>query len=142
MTETVGNTTKIEDIMTTPVVSVTLNDPIRRVLQLAKEKNVTGFPVVDIERRVIGVVSTLDLITGVAVGKLNLRLGELPLAIKVDKNVVKLRPDTPVKKALLSLIKKRVGRIIITDDDNRLRGIVSRKDIINFFIRINNLDTV
>jgi len=140
MTKTVGNTTKIKEIMTTPVVSVTLNDPIRRVLQLSKKYNVTGFPVVDIERRVIGVVSTLDLITGVAVGKLNLRLGELPLAIKVEKNVIKLRPDTPVKNALLSLIKKRVGRIIVTDDNNRLCGIISRKDIINFFIEFNHLD--
>ena len=141
MTETVDTTTKIEDIMTTPVVSVTLNDPVRHVLQLTKEKNVTGFPVVDIEQRVIGVISTLDLITEVAVGKLNLRLGELPLAIKVEKNVIKLRPDTPVKKALLSLIKERVGRIIITDENNRLRGIVSRKDIINYFIDINKLGT-
>ncbi len=139
MTETVGDTTKIEDIMTTPVVSVTLNDPISRVLQLTKKHNVTGFPVIDIERRVIGVVSTLDLITGVAVGKLNLRLGELPLAIKVDKSVIKLRPDTPIKEALVALIKNRVGRIIITDDNNRLCGIISRKDIINFFIDINKL---
>jgi len=142
MTETAGSTTKIKDIMTTSVVSVTLNDPIRRVLQLSKKHNVTGFPVVDIKRRVIGVVSTLDLITGVAVGKLNLRLGELPLAIKVEKNVIKLRPDTPVKNALLSLIKKRVGRIVIIDDNNRLCGIVSRKDIINYFIDINKLGKV
>ena len=139
MTESVDQPALIKDIMTSPVLSVTLNQTVSDVLKLAKEKNVTGFPVIDIERKVIGVVSTLDLITEVAAGKLHLKLGELPLVIKVEKDVINLSPDTPVKEALLSLIKKRVGRIIITDDDNKLCGIVSRKDLINFFIDINKL---
>ena len=139
MTESVDQSTLIKDIMTSHVLSVTLNQTVYHVLKLAKEKNVTGFPVIDIDRKVIGVVSTLDLITEVAAGKLHLKLGELPLVIKVEKDVINLSPDTPVKEALLSLIKKRVGRIIITDDDNKLCGIVSRKDLINFFIDINKL---
>jgi len=139
MTETIDQSSLIKDIMTYPVLSVTLNQTVSYVLRLAKEKNVTGFPVVDVDQNVIGVVSTLDLITGVAVGKLHLKLGELPLVIKVEKEVVKLSPDTPVKDALLYLIKKRVGRIIITNDDNKLCGIVSRKDLINYFIDINGL---
>lgn len=139
MTESVDQSAKIKDIMTSPALSVTLNQTVSDVLKLAKEKNVTGFPVIDIERKVIGVVSTLDLITEVAAGKLHLKLGELPLVIKVEKDVINLSPDTLVKDAVLSLIKKRVGRIIITDDDNRLCGIVSRKDLINFFIDINKL---
>jgi len=136
MTESVA---LVKDIMTFPVLSVTLNSPVSHVLLLAKEKNVTGFPVIDIENKVIGVVSTLDLITEVAVGKLHLKLGELPLVIKVEKDVIKLSPDTPLKEALLSVIKKRVGRIIITDDDDKLCGIISRKDLINFFIDTHKL---
>ena len=137
MTESDHEMALIKDIMTFPVLSVTLNQTVLSVLQLAKESNVTGFPVIDIDNRVIGVVSTLDLITEVAVGKLHLKLGELPLVIKVEKEVIKLRPDTPVKEALLALIKNHIGRIIIVDEDNRLCGIVSRKDIINYFIEIN-----
>lgn len=139
MTESVGQLTLIKDIMTSPVLSVTLSTTVNHVLKLAKEKNVTGFPVVDIDHKVIGVVSTLDIITEVAVGKLHLKLGELPLVIKVEKDVIKLSPETPVKKALFTIIKKRVGRIIIVDSDNKLCGIVSRKDLINFFIDINKL---
>ena len=139
MTESVGQSTLIKDIMTSSVLSVTLSTTVNHVLKLAKEKNVTGFPVVDIDHKVIGVVSTLDIITEVAVGKLHLKLGELPLVIKIEKDVIKLRPETPVKQALLAIIKKRVGRIIIIDSDNKLCGIVSRKDLINFFIDINKL---
>ncbi|MCW9048017.1 MAG: CBS domain-containing protein [Gammaproteobacteria bacterium] len=139
MTEPEDQSTLIKDIMTSPVMSVTLNTTVNNVLKLAKEKNVTGFPVVDFEQNVIGIVSTLDIITEVAAGKLHLKLGELPLIIKVEKDVIKLSPETPVKKALFTIIRKRVGRIIIVDSDNRLCGIVSRKDLINFFIDINKL---
>ena len=139
MTEPVDQSTQIKDIMTSPVLCVTLNTTVNHVLKLAKKKNVTGFPVVDIDHNVIGVISTLDIITEVAAGKLHLKLGELPLVIKVEKDVIRLSPETPVKKALLTIIKKRVGRIIIIDGNNILCGIVSRKDLINYFIDINKL---
>jgi len=139
MTKPVSQESLIKEIMTSPAVSVTLNHTVYHVLKLAKEKNVTGFPVVDYDLKVIGVVSTIDLITEVAVGKLYLKLGELPLAIKVEKDVINLRPDTSVKDAILSLVKNRVGRIIITDKDSKLCGIVCRKDLINFFIEVNKM---
>jgi len=139
MKNSIDQTTLIKDVMTTPVLSVTLNQTVRRVLLLAKEMNVTGFPVVDEYRKVIGVISTLDLITEVALGKLHLKLGELPLVIKVEKEVIKLHPDTPLKQALLIMVKKRVGRIVIVDDSGKLCGIVSRKDLVNYFIDANNL---
>ena len=139
MNESDDQSILVKDIMTSPALGVTLNHTVSYVLRLAKKKNVSGFPVIDADQKVIGVVSTLDLITHVAIGKLNLKLGELPLAIKVEKEVFKLTPDTSAKDALLYLIKKKVGRIIITDDQGKLCGIVSRKDLINYFIEINTL---
>ena len=140
MNDSVENLSLIKDIMTSPVISVTLNQTVKHVLLLSKKKNVTGFPVVDTEQKVIGVVSTLDLLTEMAIGKSHLKLGELPLIIKVEKDVIQLKPDTPIKLALMQLIKNRVGRIIITDDEDILCGIVSRKDLLNYFIEINNLE--
>jgi predicted transcriptional regulator len=139
MINTAENLTLVKDIMSAPVYSVTLNDTVSQVLKLTKEKNVTGFPVIDVDKKVVGVVSIFDLITEVAVGKQHLKLGELPLVIKVEKDVVHLSPGTPVKEAVMFFIKKRVGRIVIVDEANKLCGIVSRKDIINYFLEINNL---
>ncbi len=122
MKKVVDSTTTLKDIMTTPVVSVSLSQTVYQVLQLARENNITGFPVVDIEGKVIGVVSTLDLLTEMTIGKLHDKLGELPLAIKVEKDVVQFTENTTVKEALLKLIKERIGRIFITDSNKRLRG--------------------
>lgn len=137
MTIKVNDESLVKDIMTTPVISLTLFHTVRQVLQMTRIHNVTGFPVVDDDNKVIGIVTTFDLIKDVAVGKQHLKLGELPLVIKVEKAIIKLGQDAPVKKALLSMIKNRVGRIIITDNDNCLCGIVSRKDLINYFIDLN-----
>jgi len=140
MNDSVEQLSLVKDIMTSPVISVSLNQTVKQVLLLSKKQNVTGFPVVDINQKVIGVISTLDLLTEMAIGKLHLKLGELPLVIKVEKDVIQLKPDTPIKSALMEVIKKRVGRVIITDDEDKLCGIVSRKDLLNYFIDINRLE--
>lgn len=136
----VDNKTTLGEIMTTPAISVSLTQTVFQVLQLARENNVSGFPIIDIEGKVIGVVSTLDLLTEMTVGKLHMKLGELPLAIKVEKKVISFTEDTLVKDALLVLIRERVGRIIVTDASNHLKGIVSRKNLLNFFIELYEIE--
>lgn len=140
MTEVANQYIQVKDIMTSPVISVKLNETVSHVLKLAKKKNVTGFPLVDDKNKVIGIISTLDLITLMAIGKQHLKLGELPLAIKVDKDVLTLRPSSTTKEAIKMLIKNRVGRIIVTDKDNKPCGIVTRKDLVNYFIDIYRLE--
>ena len=134
MDETVTQPTLIKDIMSTPAINVCLTHTVRQIIKLVKKHNVTGFPVVDINCKLIGVVSTLDLITEAALGKLHTKLGELPITIKIEKEVVKLNQYATVKDAMALFIKHRIGRIVIIDDHDKLCGIVSRKDLINFFI--------
>ncbi|OUR73668.1 hypothetical protein A9Q78_03065 [Methylophaga sp. 41_12_T18] len=140
MIEFAEQSIQVKDIMTKPVITVKLNETVAQVLKLAKTKNVTGFPLVDDKNKLIGIVSTLDLITLMAVGKQYLKLGELPLAIKVDKEVLTLRPSSTTKEAIKTLIKNRVGRIIIVDNEHSPCGIVTRKDIVNYFIELYKLE--
>src|SRR6266540_4024894 len=50
------------DVMTIKVVSVTLQTPIRDIAKLMCTKRISGVPVIDEEKRVIGIVSEGDLI--------------------------------------------------------------------------------
>ena len=50
------------DVMTTKVVSVTPQTPIRDIAKLMCAKRISGVPVIDQEKRVIGIVSEGDLI--------------------------------------------------------------------------------
>lgn len=132
--------TLVDDIMTAPALSVTLSHTVTQVLKMTKKYNVSGFPVVDSNNVPIGVVSSLDLMTEIAIGKLHLKLGELPLSIKVDKEIIALKTGTPVKEALLAVIHNRIGRVIITGENNKLCGVVSRKDLIHHFIKVNHIE--
>jgi len=134
MSKTKNNIPLAKDIMSSPVTSVTLSHSVRQVLQLTRDKQVSGFPIIDMEGRAVGVISTFDLITEESLGKDHLKLAELPLAIKVEKDVIQLTQDTPIKEALLLFIKHGVGRIIITDEKKVVCGIISRKDVVNFFL--------
>lgn len=54
--------TKVADIMTRVVVTVTPETPIRELAQILAEKHINGVPVVDDEGEVVGVVCESDLI--------------------------------------------------------------------------------
>ena len=55
------------DIMTTDVVSVTPDTPVAEIAHLLHKCRISGVPVIDAERRVVGIVSEGDLITHQAV---------------------------------------------------------------------------
>ena len=50
------------DVMTTEVFSVAPDTPIRDVARLMSTKHISGVPVIDRERRIVGIVSEGDLI--------------------------------------------------------------------------------
>jgi CBS domain-containing protein len=52
---------KIEDIMTKDVVSVKPDTPVDEIANLLVEHNIGGVPVVDEDRRVVGIVNESDL---------------------------------------------------------------------------------
>ncbi|MBI5251180.1 MAG: CBS domain-containing protein [Desulfomonile tiedjei] len=54
--------TKVADIMTRKVITVTPETPIRELAQILSEKHINGVPVLDDEGDVVGVVCESDLI--------------------------------------------------------------------------------
>ena len=125
----------VSDIMSKPVVAVTLRHIVRDILTTFSKKGISGVPVVDNDGKLIGIVSSLDLILAATVGKISLRLGELPLVMTAEKEVVKLKADAPIKEAILAVLNKRLGRVVVIDDDNRPIGIVSRNDLLHYLLK-------
>ncbi len=55
------------DVMTTEVVSITPDTPVRDIAELLYTRRISGVPVVEADGRVIGIVSEGDLIGHAAV---------------------------------------------------------------------------
>ncbi|MBU0504798.1 MAG: CBS domain-containing protein [bacterium] len=50
----------------------------------------------------------------------------------MTKVVVTVRPDTPAMEAVRLLVKNSISGLPVVDDDNKLVGIVSEKDLLKF----------
>ena len=139
--------TTVQEIMTTRVVWVKKDATFREMAVALREHRVSAFPVVDDDRKVIGVVSEADMLTkealdgepGVLAGILHHRdqikargvtAGDLMTA-----TVVTVRPQDTAEHAAKLMYDRRVKRLPVTDADGHLVGIVSRADVLSVFDR-------
>src|SRR5512142_1844352 len=139
--------TTVQEIMTTRVIWVKKDATFREMAVALREHRVSAFPVVDDDRKVIGVVSEADMLTkealddepGVLVGLLHSKdqakargvtAGDLMTA-----TVVAVRPEDTVEHAAKLMYDRRVKRLPVTDADGHLVGIVSRSDVLSVFDR-------
>jgi CBS domain-containing protein len=142
--------TTVKDIMTTRVIWVSKGATFQELAAALREYRVSAFPVVDDDRKVIGVVSEADLLTkealidepGFVGGILHRRdqakargvtAGDL-----MTTAVVAVRPDDTVEHAARLMYDRGVKRLPVTDENGRLVGIVSRADVLSVFDRTDS----
>jgi CBS domain-containing protein len=134
--------------MTTSVVAVREDADFKEMVCAMRSHRISAFPVIDAVGRVIGVVSEADLLVKEAdpgpppgLVRLAWRLRERSKASGVTaaevmtKPAVTIREDAPVAEAARLMQSRRVKRLPVVDADGRLRGIVSRADVLSVFER-------
>lgn len=128
----------VKDIMTSPVHSVTLSVTVKTAMQKMLDYEINALPVVDEEARLLGIVSTLDLVVLAGLDKLQCKLGEVPKELDIKKEVIRVYEDEQIKNALLKIAKHKFGRLAVVNQDNRCIGIVARTDLIRHFLDIEH----
>ncbi|MEU9997499.1 CBS domain-containing protein [Streptomyces sp. NPDC050848] len=141
---------RIAELMTREVVSVRGDAPFKEIARTLSQHQVTAVPVVDGGGRVVGVVSEGDLLRKTAdqaAGQ-----GDLPTAPGVEAwerakaegtraeelmsaPAVCARPEWTVAEAARLMEVQGVKRLFVVDDEDRLVGIVSRRDLLQIFLR-------
>ena len=136
----------VRDVMTGNVVAVGKDADLHEAVHLLSEHKISGMPVVDDAKRVIGVISEADLLQLIGMKKnhtfrdiLRNILGEAGRAKVTAGDCVEdvmsspaltIGPDEDVRKAALLLDERRIKRLPVVDGDGRLVGIISRGDIV------------
>ena len=115
-----------EDIMTKNVVTVSPTDSVKKVIQVLIENKVSGVPVVDGQKKVLGVVTEYDLILGIATIGSGQDVNQI-----MKKNFTSLLPKTNVEEITDMILTKRFKSFPVIDNDGRLVGVVSRRDILS-----------
>ena len=135
----------VKDIMTTRVIWVRKDTTFREMAAALHEYRISAFPVVDADRKVIGVDSEADMLTkaavddGIIAGLLHHRDQAKARGITagdlMTTAVVAVRPEDTVEHAAKLMYHRGVKRLPVTDESGRLVGIISRADVLSVFDR-------
>ncbi|KUO19415.1 hypothetical protein AQJ91_20250 [Streptomyces dysideae] len=134
--------------MTLPVVAVGRGARFKEIVRAMEQWKVSAVPVVEGDGRVVGVVSEADLLPKEEFRDRDLtraerirRLSGLAKAGAVTAGelmstpAVTVHPDVTLAQAARIMAVKHLKRLPVVDDEDRLRGIVSRGDLLKVFLR-------
>ncbi len=114
---------KVGTVMARDVLTVLPFETVYRIRLIMNQHHVKAVPVVDEERRVIGIVTIYDLF--------NLALANLDPASKVMTSpVTTIGADEPVARLVSLMSDAGLRHIPVVDADGRLAGIVTRSELI------------
>lgn len=136
-----------EDIMTENVVAIRDDMTIGQVAHLMLRERVSGYPVIDSEKHVIGVVTLTDLF--VLIDKIVHQHPSLPSECQIDdfeaalakskdmkvsqilsKNLLVISPSTTIHDIIEAVVKSNIYTFPVMKDE-KLVGIIGRHDVLN-----------
>ena len=113
---------RVEDVMSSPVVTIPHNDSVWDAAQTLTEKHINGAPVMR-GGRVIGMVSKTDLLDprNETKGRVDKVMTHLVYAV---------RARDPVMLAIKLMVDEDIHRAMVVNDDGGLVGIVAPIDVL------------
>jgi CBS domain-containing protein len=143
--------TTIKDLMSTQIVAVRRDATFKEMAATLRQYRVSGFPVIDDEGKVIGVVSEADLLAKEALADGQPGTAGRIASVMHHKDVrkasgvtagdlmthpaVTVGPDDSAEHAARLMYSLQVKRLPVVDTGGCLVGIVSRADVLSVFDR-------
>lgn len=140
----------VENLMTREVAAVMPEASLKGAAAVLAQRHVSGLPVIDGNRVVVGVLSESDIVYREAGGSDSARFVQ-SLTLPKDKPDRKAEATTvreamsspaitidskqPIDKAVRTMVNKGVRRLPVIDADGHLVGIVTEADLVRAFIR-------
>jgi CBS domain-containing protein len=123
---------KVADIMQTAVRTVPSDTPVSELVMSLADAQVSGLPVVDSGGRVVGVVSTTDLIAAQAeTGSAQERriLEQTSVQDLMTRKPLTIEPGADLRQAAQQMLYADVRRLLV-EDEGALVGVISQTDIV------------
>jgi CBS domain-containing protein len=143
---------RVRDVMTTEVITAPDDASFAEVAAVLAGRRISAVPIVDRFDAVVGVVSWTDLRDKIDVGEPgdNVRVGwwrrwapqllRWPggAAVQVmSAPPLTIGPDASLPAAARVMYRRNVGRLLVIDSNGRLRGIVTRSDLLRVHARLD-----
>ena len=141
---------KVGDVMTTSVVTVDRITPYQEIDRLLTEHRISGMPVLKMGREVAGVVTEADLLAAEdetsrrarmdsSIGRRRLLHKQpqesLTAGTLMTSPAITVGPDATIPAAARLMNTHHIRRLPVVDEDGKLIGMVSRRDLLSVFLR-------
>jgi CBS domain-containing protein len=146
---------KVQDIMTTTVVTVTPTTRFKDAVELVLTRGIAGLPVVDLDGQLVGIVTATDLLAKEAypdrqpdpskatpaIAATERRWTAKADGVTVEElmttDIVACLPGDDVHAVARRMLRNRVNQLPVVTD-GKLIGIVSRRDVLSTFDRTDH----
>jgi CBS domain-containing protein len=141
---------RVSDVMTTSVVTVDRITPYQEIDRLLAEHRISGLPVLKMGREVVGVVSEADLLAAEDEASRRARMASstrrrrlfrkqrhvsLTAGTLMTSPAITVGPGATIPAAARLMNTHRIRRLPVVDEEGKLVGIVSRRDLLSVFLR-------
>lgn len=120
--------TKIRDVMTKKVITVTGNTSIEEVCDILVKNKVSGVPVIDKKKKLLGFVSEKDIIASLSKKTKCKKARDV-----MNRKVFSVKEDTTLDRVSKIFSEKQYRRLPVVRN-GKLVGIVSRKDVMSHLV--------
>ena len=135
MTVDILGRAKVEDAMSTNIVTINSSVSIHEVLDLIHKYGYTGFPVVD-DNKLVGIITFEDA------EKVSPDARKITVAKEVmTTKLIVAKPEDSLESALLKLLNSKIGRLLVVENDDaaKLVGLVTKLDIIKAHAKLSSI---
>jgi len=98
------------------------DDKIERALEVMRRYRISGVPITDAEGRLVGILTNRDL-------RFETNLQQPIYARMTKENLVTVPVGTDLERAKQILHQHRIEKLLVVDEDYRLKGLITVKDI-------------
>ncbi|NJE48783.1 CBS domain-containing protein [Thermococcus sp. 9N3] len=121
---------KVRDVYK-PAPVIKPDEDLSKAAKLMMEVDLRSLPVGESKAEIIGVINDIAVLDRVA----ETEFGKKTVEEFMTKDVITLKPDDTVAKALATMRDHAISRIPIVDEEGRLEGLVTLHDLIVRFIK-------
>jgi CBS domain-containing protein len=141
---------RVSDVMTTSVVTVDRITPYQEIDRVLTEHRISGLPVLKMGREVAGVVTEADLLAAEDERNRRARMASsiggrwlhrkqpyvsLTAGTLMTAPAITIAPGATIPAAARLMNAHHIRRLPVVDEDGKLVGIVSRRDLLSVFLR-------
>lgn len=131
----------VQTYMTVNPITITLQGSIFDAGEIMRISKIRRLPVIDENGVLQGIITDRDVRKGTPSiattmdrRELNYLLNKLTVKEVMTRNVVTIAPEATIEEAALLMYKRRIGSLIIVDNNQHVLGIITETDIFKVFV--------